>query len=235
MAEMSWKDAAQKVLEDAGEPLHYKDIADRILGQGLKTTAGATPASTVNATISAVIQKEGSAGVFERTGRGEYGLKTGGKPEAAPDDDAESGSLEAFGVYWERDRVNWAGKPRLFGRSHPKADRVNLAGQHGVYLLYDEYRVVVYVGQTAKQSIWQRLAQHNSGRLTGRWQRFSWFGIRPVAADGKLGDVATGTITPERLIRTLEALLIEALEPRQNRAGSSYSGEEYIQADDPQK
>ena len=63
MAEMSWKDAAQKVLEDAGEPLHYKDIADRILGQGLKTTAGATPASTVNATISTVIQKEGSAGV----------------------------------------------------------------------------------------------------------------------------------------------------------------------------
>ena len=235
MAEMSWKDAAKKVLEDADGPLHYQDITDRILGQGLKTTAGATPAATVNATISSAILKEGSAGAFERTGPGKYGLRTGGKSEAAPDEDGESGSLEAFGVYWERGRVNWTGKPRLFGRSHPKADRVNLAGQHGVYLLYDELRVVVYVGQAAKQSIWQRLAQHNAGRLAGRWQRFSWFGIRPVAADGKLGDVATGTITPERLIATLEALLIEALEPRQNRAGSSYSGEEYIQADDPQK
>ena len=36
MAEMSWRDAAKKVLGDAGGPLHYKDIADRILGQGLK-------------------------------------------------------------------------------------------------------------------------------------------------------------------------------------------------------
>lgn len=233
MAEMSWKDAAQKVLEEAGGPLHYKDIADRILGQGLKTTAGATPASTVGATISVAIQKEGSAAVFERTGPGEYGLKAGAKSVAPPDDDAESGSLEAFGVYWERDRVNWAGNPRLFGRAHPKADRVNLSGQLGVYLLYDEHRVVVYVGQATKQSIGQRLAQHTSDRLTSRWERFSWFGIRPVAEDGKLRPVATGIITPKRLISTLEALLIEALEPRQNRAGSSYSGEEYIQADDP--
>ena len=235
MAEMSWKDAAQKVLEDADGPLHYKDITDRIIDQGLKTTTGATPADTVNATISTAILKEGSTGVFERTGSGYYRLKTGGESEAGTDDDGESGSLEAFGMYWERHRVNWAGKPRLFGRSHPKADRVNLAGQYGVYLLYDEYRKVVYVGQAAKQPIWQRLAQHSSGRLTSRWNRFSWFGIRPVAEDGKLGDVSTGTITPQRLISTLEALLIEALEPRQNRAGSSYSGEEYIQADDPQK
>ena len=229
---MSWKDAAQKVLKDAGGPLHYKDIADRILGQGLKTTVGATPASTVNATINTSIQKEGSAGVFERTGPGEYGLKTRTISEGAPDDDAESGSLEAFGVYWERRRVKWNGQPRLFGRAHPKADRVNLASQRGVYLLYDEHRVVVYVGQATKQSIWQRIAQHTLDRLTGRWQRFSWFGIRPVAEDGNLGSVATGTISPKRLIRTLEALLIEALEPRQNRAGSSYSGQEYIQADD---
>ena len=236
MAEMSWKDAAKKVLEDAGKPLHYSDITDRILGQGLKTTAGATPAATVNAIISTAIQKdqkEGSAGVFERTGSGEYGLKTGGESEALSDDDAESGSLEAFGVYWERGRVNWAGKPRLFGRAHPKADRVDLAGQQGVYLLYDENRVVVYVGQAAKQSIGQRLAQHTSDRLTGRWQRFSWFGIRPVAEDGKLGSVKAVTITPKQLISTLEALLIEALEPRQNRAGSSYSGAEYIQVTDP--
>lgn len=233
MAEMSWKDAVQKVLEDAGKPLHYSDITDRILGQGLKTTAGATPASTVNATISSAILKEGSAGVFERIESGVYGLRTGGKPESESDDDAESGSLEAFGVYWERGRVNWTGTPRLFGRAHTKADRVNLADQRGVYLLYDEQRVVVYVGQATKQPIWLRLAQHTSDRLTARWKWFSWFGIRPVAEDGKLRSVETGTITPKRLISTLEALLIEALEPRQNKAGSSYSGQEYIQADDP--
>ena len=45
--------------------------------------------------------------------------------------------------------------------------------------------------------------------------------------------MAAGTITPARLTSTLEALLIEALEPRQNRAGSSYSGIEYLQVTDP--
>ena len=231
MAEMSWKDAVKKVLEDAGKPLHYTDITDRILDQGLKTKFGATPALTVNSTISTAIQKEGAAGVFKRTGSGEYGLTTGGESEATPDDDTEFGSLEAFGVYWQRDRVHWASKPRLFGRTHPKADRVDLADQQGVYLLHDENGVVVYVGKAA--NIGQRLTKHTSDRLTGRWQRFSWFGIRPVAANGKLGSVATGTITPTQLINTLEALLIEVLEPRQNRAGSSYSGQEYIQVIDP--
>ena len=269
---MSWKDAAKKVLEEAGEPLHYTDITERILDQGLKINFGATPAATVNATINAAIKTEGSAGVFERTEPGEYGLRTWGKPSLKPDDDADSGSLEAFGMYWQRndvywaskprllgrthpkaDRVDlagqqgvvvlpaalprhdvyWASKPRLLGRTHPKADRVDLAGQQGVYLLYDENGVVVYVGQATKQSIGQRLAQHTKDRLRGRWQRFSWFGIRPVDEDGRLGLVAAGTITPARLTSTLEALLIEALEPRQNRAGSSYSGIEYLQVTDP--
>ena len=171
--------------------------------------------------------------MFERNGPGVYRLKKGGQSEAVPDDDAESGSLEAFGMYWKRDKVHWTNKPRLFGRTHPKADRVDLADQRGVYLLYDENGVVVYVGQAAKQPIGQRLAQHTADRLTGRWQRFSWFGIRPVGEDGKMGSVAAGTITPRQLISTLEALLIEALEPRQNRAGSSYSGVEYIQVTDP--
>ena len=178
VAEMSWKDAAKKVLEEAGEPLHYTDITERILDQGLKINFGATPAATVNATINAAIKTEGSAGVFERTGPGEYGLRTWGKPSLKPDDDADSGSLEAFGMYWQRNDVYWASNPRLLGRTHPKADRVDLAGQQGVYLLYDQDGAVVYVGQATKQSIGQRLAQHTKDRLRGRWQRFSWFGIR---------------------------------------------------------
>jgi hypothetical protein len=177
---MSWKDAAKTVLEDAGRPLHYTEIANRILDQGLRTKFGATPASTVNAVINAAINKEGPTGVFKYTGSGEYGLNTTGESEAASDDDAEAGSIEAFGVYWERGKVVWVSKPRLFGRTHPKADRVDLAGQKGVYLLYDDRGVVVYVGQATKQSIGQRLSQHTSDRLTGRWRKFSWFGIRPV-------------------------------------------------------
>ena len=233
MAEMSWRDAAAKVLEDAAKPLHHTEIADRILDQGLKEKFGATPQATVSATLSAAIKSEGSACVFERTGKGEYALRGRAESGSEDDGDAEFGSLEAFSVYWKRDLVQWASGSRLFGRTHPRADRVNLAGQRGVYLLYDENGAVVYVGKAARQSIAQRLAQHTRDRLTGRWERFSWFGIRPVDDDGKLGDVAAGTITPDRLVSALEGLLIEALEPRQNRAGSRHSGIEYLQATDP--
>lgn len=234
MPEMSWRDAVTKILEEAGEPLHFTEIADQILDQRLKERYGATPQATVNATISKAIKEEGSGCVFVRTGRGEYALRGRGDSGPDGDGDAESGSLEAFGVYWKRSLVQWSSGSRLFGRTHPRADRVNLAGQQGVYLLYDENGAVVYVGKAVRQSIAQRLAQHTRDRLTGRWERFSWFGIRPVDNDGELGDVVVGTITPDRLISALEALLIEALEPRQNRAGSSHSGIEYVQAADPQ-
>lgn len=232
MAEMPWKDAAKKVLEEVGAPLHYVEITDRILDQGLKKKFGATPHRTLNAIISTAIQTEGPACIFERTDRGVFALKGRSRPEPGPDDDAESGSLEAFGMYWNRDDVLWSSNPRLWGRIRPKADKVDLGGQLGVYILYDHLGRIVYTGKAASQSIGRRLRQHTSNHLTGRWQRFSWFGIRPVGEDGKLRQAATGTMTPERLISTLEALLIEALEPHKNYAGSSHSGSEYIQVRD---
>ena len=234
MAEMSWKDAAKKVLEDSGTSLHYVDIADRILDQGLKKKFGATPHRTLNSVISTAIQAEGAACLFERTDTGVYALRGRRPVEPGTDDDAEAGSLEAFGMHWKREDVLWSSNPRLWGRIRPKADRVDLGGQLGVYVLYDDLGRIVYTGQAARQSIGRRLKQHTSDHLTGRWQRFSWFGIRPVGEDGKLGQVAAGTMTPERLISTLEALLIETLEPHKNRAGSSHSGIEYIQVRDHQ-
>lgn len=44
MKNLSWKKAAVQVLRAAGKPLHYAEITQRILDDGLKTTAGATPA-----------------------------------------------------------------------------------------------------------------------------------------------------------------------------------------------
>lgn len=162
MAEMSWKDAARKVLEDSGTSLHYVDIADRILDQGLKKKFGATPHRTLNSVISTAIQAEGAACLFERTDTGVYALRGRRPVEPGTDDDAEAGSLEAFGMHWKREDVLWSTNPRLWARIRPKADKVDLGGQLGVYVLYDDLGRVVYTGQAAKQSIGRRLNLNGS-------------------------------------------------------------------------
>lgn len=230
---MSWTGAVRKVLEQAGEPLHYTEITERIIDQGLRTEFGATPAATVSSVITTAIKNEGDRR-FKRIGKGIYGLATEKFVSAQDDDVAELGSFEAFGVKWKRDQVIWATNPELFGRTHPSAAKVNIADQQGIYLLHDETGAVVYVGQatTGSGNIGKRLSLHTKNRLKARWERFSWFGIRPVSEQGKLGSVKAGKITPTKLITTLEALLIEVLEPRQNRATSDNSAQEYIQVKD---
>jgi hypothetical protein len=93
---------------------------------------------------------------------------------------------------------------------------------------------VVYVGQAAEQPLGRRLSQHTTDRLNGRWDRFSWFGIRPVTKDAMIVDVALSQLTAANIITAMEALLIEGLEPTQNRKrGDDFSAVEYLQVEDP--
>lgn len=57
--EISWREAVLQVLEDADEPLHYRDIAAEILNRGLKRSAGKTPSDTVAGIISRLRSDEG--------------------------------------------------------------------------------------------------------------------------------------------------------------------------------
>ena len=65
--------AAEEVLTAAGEPLHYKEITRRAIGQGLLSTSGRTPERTMNSGLSTDIASGSS--IFERVGRGIYTLK----------------------------------------------------------------------------------------------------------------------------------------------------------------
>ena len=121
----------------------------------------------------------------------------------------------------------------------PQTDptRADFCGQHGVYLLHD-VREVIYVGRTTKGDLGRRLYDHTRDRLQGRWSRFSWFGFRPVSSTGKLGEkteALPANYRMETLIATIEAVLIEALEPRQNRKrGDGVKVTEYRQVADPE-
>jgi hypothetical protein len=103
----------------------------------------------------------------------------------------------------------------------------------GIYLLYDG-REVIYVGRTTDRPLGRRLFEHTVDRMSTRWDRFSWFGLLPVSETGVLGTLPL-EFDSAKMIPALEAILIEALEPRQNRKrGDDLASVEYIQRVDPE-
>ena len=136
-------------------------------------------------------------------------------------------------MFWRRDEGEWNAVPRLLGMQRIGATPVDFCKQIGIYLLYDG-REVIYVGRTTDRPLGRRLYEHTADRVSARWDRFSWFGLLPVSETGALGKLPSN-FEAAKLIPALEAILIEALEPRQNRKrGDDLAAVEYIQSFDPE-
>jgi len=136
-------------------------------------------------------------------------------------------------MFWRRDAIEWASAPRVLGMQQIGAQPVDFQGQLGIYLLYDG-REVIYVGRATDRPLGRRLYEHTADRLSSRWDRFSWFGVLPVSETGELGKLPESYLGM-KIIPAIEAILIEALEPRQNRKrGDDLSAVEYIQREDPE-
>ena len=246
MAEQSWKNAIIAVLTDANGPLHYREITEKILTGGLKTTNGATPDATVGAEINLSIKRDGITSPFIKVGKGTFALRhqdtlpeivplrrQATQPDIEITPDGADEVIRAFGMYWQRDLVVWRRQPKLFGRQQVGVKGVDFNEQSGIYVLYDHH-TAIYVGRAIDRPVGQRLFEHTLDRVSGRWNRFSWFGLYGVSDTGKLNK---GKITPTfaTLVTALEAILIETLEPPQNRRrGDDFMAVEYIQDIDPE-
>ena len=243
-SEPTWEKAIKTILESTSTPLHYDEITERIISEKLRHNLGATPAATVNAKISASIKHEGDSSPYIRVAKGIFTLRSKGFPNAnitrensptALDSEEDEGQYEiitSFGMFWRKEAVEWGATPKLLGMQQIGATPVDFNKQLGVYLLYDG-REVIYVGRTTDRPLGRRLYEHTVDRMSVRWDRFSWFGLLPVSETGELGSLRT-TYKAENLIPTFEAILIEALEPRQNRKrGDDLAAVEYIQKVDP--
>jgi hypothetical protein len=146
-------------------------------------------------------------------------------------------AIQNFGMLWERDKVDW-GRPRVTGSlrgiraARRRAAPVDFRYQTGIYVLYDEQRQPLWIGQA--KGLFDRLRQHRRDHLWNRWVYFTWFGFRRVNANGSLGlsnrldwNVG-GSASAAR--DEIEAVLIQVLEPRLNRRGSNWGAtEEYLQ------
>ncbi|MBS7349371.1 MAG: hypothetical protein KIG95_04310 [Comamonas sp.] len=245
--EKSWKDAIKRVLRESSSPLHYTEISEQILSRGYYTTDGATPAATVNAQLASSIKHDGNKSPFIRVGKGIFSLKNSSPLSPAPrlepkeklevinDTDVEGSDsiIRSFGMYWQRDLVVWRNDPKLYGKQQAASKSINFGKQKGIYILYDHH-TVVYVGRSVDRPLGKRLYEHTADRLGSRWNRFSWFGLLEATDDGGLQETPFNN-SLSTIIATLEALLIEALEPPQNRKrGDDFSAIEYIQSIDPE-
>ena len=238
MSDLTWREAIVTVLRENPGAMHYSDIAQAIADKKLRVELGATPAASVASIISASLQNESTDSPFIRVERGRYWLGNRVEVEAKhslPMDQVttDAGLINAYGMYWSRDRVHWSSSPSLLGHQQAGSTVVDFAGQRGVYLLHD-HRAVVYVGRASEQSMATRLKQHLLDRLEARWNRFSWFGAYSVAESGALNLSDIGVYSLDMLISTMEALLIEGLEPPQNRKrGDDFRAVEFSQVEDP--
>ncbi len=245
-SELTWRQAIEKTLAASAAPLHYNDITERIIADGLRKSLGATPAATVNAHISASIKKDGAQSPYIRVAKGTFALApsattqlaTGTRKLAAvipvtEETEEQYEIVTSFGMFWRRSAIEWNATPKLLGMQQIGATPVDFNKQLGIYLLYDG-REVIYIGRTTDRPLGRRLYEHTSDRMAARWDRFSWFGLLPVSETGSLGSLPI-TYDALKIIPALEAILIEALEPRQNRKrGDDLAAVEYIQREDPE-
>jgi len=251
MTELKWKEAIIKVLDEEKKALYYTVIAELIAKKGFRKSLGATPQDTVSSIITTDINANKEKSVFAKVDKGYYILRkflddgahlVSDKPETKTKIISKNNSdkfriINAFGIYWNRNLVHWKSTPDLLGIQQIGATEVNFKDQIGVYLLHDT-RETIYVGQAIEQPLGVRLKNHTTDRLSGRWDRFSWFGLYPVSDDGKLQtdfSFIDFNITIHDFGDLLEAILIESIEPRQNRKqGNLFYGIEYLQQEAPE-
>ena len=230
-------DAISQILKTAQSPLRADEIAHRIVENKLRKEA---KVHSVNATLSGMVKE----GLVIKPERALFGLNPNPQGTVSAEairqaeEDAQLSNVCGYGLYWGRDKVNWnpgRGRQRggLLGTAGDGTGQVDFSNQAGIYVLYNGM-APVYVGRTAAENnalMTRLVSHHNDDRKGARWDRFSWFGFRPVGDDGQL--VTTDTsVSTDLLITFLEAVMIEAFLPPLNNKGGELLGTMYEQVED---
>jgi len=157
--------------------------------------------------------------------------------------------IKNFGLFWHIENVDWGntghGRPGvLLGRT-TKQPNVDFAHQIGIYALYDSNFSLVYVGQCNERNngdgLKARLAEQRRD-LPGRWDRFSWFGLKRVSKEkDKSGNYTlvepNDSEHPDRqtILNHMEGILIFSAEPPLNGQKAKWKGHttQYYQIRDP--
>jgi len=131
---MTVLEAIERVLADAGAPLSYREITDRILQADLWHTEGKTPWATVNAQLAVDIKTHGDNSRFQRVGKGLFTLRSSQQPPIIPSPSPHDDGTPPAGVASPFSFTNAAAWVLdTFGHKAPMhyRDIVALALEHG--------------------------------------------------------------------------------------------------------
>jgi hypothetical protein len=150
--------------------------------------------------------------------------------------------IKNYGLFWEHDKVNWNKKPSLMGCSSKKK-KYCFDEQIGIYVLYNENKEILYVGQAGNgdATLLTRLKRHNSDHLEGWWTYFSWFGLLGTNKSSSLLKWSKKNFHVDRskLLDSLEGILIAAINPKLNKQGEKlgqrFKQVEYCESTDSKK
>jgi hypothetical protein len=91
----SFKLAAVKVLRNAKEPLHYKEMTKRALEESLIETSGATPERTMNTQITSDMKRKKEKSAFTRVQPAVYSLNLDYAEEEQSEEEIEEKVAQA--------------------------------------------------------------------------------------------------------------------------------------------
>lgn len=132
--------------------------------------------------------------------------------------------IRAYGEFWNPDAVPWS-QSKMEGkfRRRPRGPAVTTDSwdQIAIYALQQDFRTV-YVG---RGHLGSRLKKHLSDRHAGRWDMFSWYGLKIILHDGSLrAEPTKRLLTFETIQKGLEALAIGLVDPPLNRRREALKG-----------
>jgi len=236
---MTWDEAVWEVMKNRVYAARVNAVVKRIQRLKLRDL-GTNPYQAVYQALNS-----GSTGTnprYEKVGKAQF-KRVSTHPSVDPtideedDDDTEgsaalddSGVVTAYGIYWRRDKVTWKhGSSKLLGKQYEDSEPQDFSGQRGVYVLHDHLGPV-YVGRALSDNLATRLKAHTKDRLSSRWSYFSWFGLNHTNETPGEIDSQSDSIDTKSVIAAIEAIMIEAMEPRLNRKqGDHINKTEFLQ------
>jgi hypothetical protein len=221
--------AIKKVLSSSLEPQDIDQIAVQLSMEGDLRRHGVVPLRTIYSHLENAVKDEGDCCPFIRTSTGCYMLKAkassrhilAARKSCATEKPNEGGQrargiFTCYGLAWQRNRVVWTPNPEILGCQFQATIPVNFCQQIGFYALQKQNGDVEYVGHTVEQPIGACLYYHTLYRLSYRWERFSFFGLRPVSDRGTFGRLPADFKAAD-IMASMGVIMVELARPLVNK------------------
>ena len=205
----------KSVLSKSEKPMSSDEIASK-----LDFPRGPMPWNKIQLELEESIARGDSQIVKKYPGiyvmRSNPGTATAHEPQTSDHLDLP-GVITCYGQDWQRDRVQWNAPVQLIGSQMMTSTEIDFAPQIGFYALgWGLGKAVEFIGFSGKRTIGECLLEHTNDRLSGRWESFSFYGLKPILQDGSFGPLPE-SVTSTETVASILSILVSVVQPKGNR------------------